>query len=366
MGVPPEWDVSPDPNDTYQRGFATHECVGKNGVTVRAGIELSSTKLGLIPRAALVVVEETKRASDGTYRCRLAPPHAGWCSAKVLMEMLPTKRRAVEPLTRWSPDAWAPAVVDVSAVNRGGHARCKFPLTVVLPAGSSTKKCKEQHRWHLMAVYCAGAEPASACPLLRAVATRLMLEKHVPAVFLDYEGTGAATAHPPPGDAADFRADDMRGAVRFALHRADQVVLVGRGEGARLLPGVANAMKECRKRVRAAACFDYAPYETPAAEEPSLVGKKGGAMTPNEKHKEIRSWPRLYVTGGDDRMGLVDLVNGSTDDSQVDVVPAGRGSDAEAVDRAVAWLKARKKRPWMPWDDDPDDTSDEEDDDTNE
>jgi hypothetical protein len=55
-----------------------------------------------------------------------------------------------------------------------------------------------------------------------------------------------------------------------------------------------------------------------------------------------------------------------TDDSQVDVVPAGRGSDAEAVDRAVAWLKARKKRPWMPWDDDPDDTSDEEDDDTNE
>ena len=62
----------------------------------------------------------------------------------------------------------------------------------------------------------------------------------------------------------------------------------------------------------------------------------------------------------------MDLVNGSTDDSQVDVVPAGRGADAEAVDRAVAWLKARKKRPWMPWDDDPDDTSDEEDDDTNE
>ena len=98
----------------------------------------------------------------------------------------------------------------------------------------------------------------------------------------------------------------------------------------------------------------------------ALAFFQGGAMTPNEKHKEIRSWPRFYVTGGDDRMGLVDLVNGSTDDSQVDVVPAGRGSDAEAVDRAVAWLKARKKRPWMPWDDDPDDTSDEEDDDTNE
>ena len=370
MAIPPEWDVSSDPNDTYQKGFATHECVGKNGVTVRSGVELDSAKLGLIPRNALVVVDETKRASDGTHRCKLAAPHAGWCSAKVLLEMIATKRRAVEPLTKWSADAWAPTVVEMSALNRGGHARCKFPVTVVLPRGCSTKKCKEEHRWHLMAVFC-GDGPATTSPLFAKLAARLQAEKHAPCVLLDYEGQGAARGSPPPDGDGGHAQDDIRGAIKWALARADQLILVGSGAGAQLLPGVANSVKDARKRIRCAVSFDYGTATPAARDVKSLLSKKGEALTPNDKHKEIRSFPRYYISGTgtngtDDRMGLIALINGSTDASQVDVVDGANAADSpEAITRAMAWIKKQQKRAWMPWDDDPDDSSDD-DEDTNE
>ena len=57
-------------------------------------------------------------------------------------------------------------------------------------------------------------------------------------------------------------------------------------------------------------------------------------------------------------MGLVDIINGSTDASQVDVVTDG---DAAVAQHALAWLADRKPSTKMPWALDPEDLDTDED-----
>jgi len=241
------WTTSYDPGETYKRGYASHECVGKNGATVREASALDSAALGLVPRSAVVVVEE-ERDVGGVVRCRLAAPHSGWCSAKVLTRMLTLKRRAVVPTTSWAADAWARFAVDVEGVDAQGRRSgvgATHAATVALPRGHGRGAPRARHRWPVFAVFAAGAGgDAADSPLFARLAETLQRERHVPAIFL---GEGRGTNQ-----------DALRGAVKYALRRADEILLIGAGAGAALLPAVAHGIKPTRRRVRAAVCVDCA------------------------------------------------------------------------------------------------------------
>ena len=102
VGPAPEVLYSDDDDDGP--AGVLHRVCGKKGAVLRRGKELDSDQTGVVAPETEVRVLETRtllsaEKQEGTVRCRLGAPHAGWVSAKVLVNLEgpvpPSEQRAL-------------------------------------------------------------------------------------------------------------------------------------------------------------------------------------------------------------------------------------------------------------------------------